>query len=142
MSYTPKSWTTGDKVRTTDLNHMEQGIANAGSALIVQNSGNNTLDKTVQEIYDALESGVPVYVKWAYGDVEDPNTDYVAYRNLAPITMIYRYSSDTFRIAALTASNNSDYNTLTPTILMFAASSMSAYPTYLKWVRVNMNSIS
>lgn len=30
MAYTPKTWGTGDRVRTTDLNHMEQGIANAG----------------------------------------------------------------------------------------------------------------
>lgn len=30
MSYTPKTWTTGNRVTTTDLNRIENGIVNAG----------------------------------------------------------------------------------------------------------------
>lgn len=30
MSYTPKTWTTGETVTASGLNHIEQGIANAG----------------------------------------------------------------------------------------------------------------
>ena len=64
MAYEPKAWECGDVITAEDLNHLEQGVANAGggSAPLVVNvewttdEHNNdvgTLDKTWQEIFDA-----------------------------------------------------------------------------------------
>ena len=33
MSYTPKTWNCGDTITAEDLNHIEQGIANAGGGV-------------------------------------------------------------------------------------------------------------
>lgn len=61
MAYTPKTWQCGDTITAEDLNHIEQGVANAGggSALLAVNisydeQGRGRLDKTWQEIYDAF----------------------------------------------------------------------------------------
>lgn len=63
MAYTPNTWATGDTITAQKLNNMEQGIANSG-ALVVNLAwipddefGNSTLDKTWQEIHDAVLSG-------------------------------------------------------------------------------------
>ena len=58
MAYTKNTWTDGDIVTSEKLNHMEDGIANAGS-LVVGIAWDETLqtsilDKTWREIYDAL----------------------------------------------------------------------------------------
>lgn len=53
MAYEPTSWKAGDIVTSAKLNKMEQGIAGAG-ALIVHVDENDTLDKTWQEIHDAV----------------------------------------------------------------------------------------
>ena len=60
MAYTPTTWATGDTITATKLNNMEQGIANAGGAVIVGytfSSGTITLDKTWQEINDGMAAG-------------------------------------------------------------------------------------
>lgn len=63
MAYTKNTWTDGDIVTSAKLNHMEDGIANAYKMLHVGNvtmnaTGNTgTLDKTWQEIFDAVSSG-------------------------------------------------------------------------------------
>ena len=61
MAYEPKAWECGDVITADDLNHIEQGVANAGggSAPLVVHQvpvGDNSyrLDKTWQEIYDAF----------------------------------------------------------------------------------------
>ena len=55
MAYEKQTWTCGDTITADKMNHMEEGIANAGSsALEVSVGSNNTLDKTWQEIYDAM----------------------------------------------------------------------------------------
>ena len=58
MSYTPTSWNTGDTITASAMNKIENGIANAGGALIcnvVYEAGlGYKLDKTAQEIYDAM----------------------------------------------------------------------------------------
>ena len=57
--YEPKNWKCGDTITADDLNHIEQGVANAGGGgqpLIVKmsKSGSTTfLDHTWQEISDA-----------------------------------------------------------------------------------------
>lgn len=136
MAYTPTTWTTGDTITATKLNKLEQGVANAGSALIVTSSivnNKETMDKTVQEIYDAFTSGTPVYYKYVYGN---PATDYIANIWLAPITAIYTYSAaDMIRIAI----NRPKYryntissieNAMSPSVMTFAASGMNSYPTF------------
>ncbi len=66
--YTPTVWAAGDTVTAAKLNKMEQGIADgysSGGGLIlhVNQSGDTyTLDKTWQEIWDAMESGQSVLV--------------------------------------------------------------------------------
>lgn len=70
MAYTKNTWKTGDIVSSQKLNHMEDGIANSENVFIVGgvmldddgeiNSG--TLDKTWQEIHDAMQSKIAVAV--------------------------------------------------------------------------------
>lgn len=60
MSYTPNTWQTGDTITAAKLNKMEQGIANAGGGgggVLAIADNNGTLNKTWQEITDALKSG-------------------------------------------------------------------------------------
>ena len=66
--YTPTVWAAGDTVTAAKLNKMEQGIADgcsSGGGLVVHaniSGGSSVLDKTWQEIWDAMESGQSVLV--------------------------------------------------------------------------------
>lgn len=64
MAYTKQTWTSGETVTAAKLNHMEDGIANGesgGSGVLVVHVDNNyTMDKTWQEITDALNAGMVV----------------------------------------------------------------------------------
>lgn len=77
MAYTPKEWECGEVVTAEALNHIEQGIANAGEgggggSLLIKiasfedDSGTGyrtiTFDKTWQEVYDAFTDGTPCFV--------------------------------------------------------------------------------
>lgn len=53
MAYTPTEWQSGDIVTSAKLNKIENGIAKGIDAFVIH-SANSTLDKTWQEIYDAL----------------------------------------------------------------------------------------
>ena len=57
MSYIKNTWQKGDVVTAEKLNHMEAGIASAGT-LIIHTDENDTMDKTWQEILDAMKAGV------------------------------------------------------------------------------------
>ena len=73
MSFTPKTWNTGDKVYPADLNRIEQGIANAGGsswdAVIrlthADNSGQDTpanltpsiVSGTYSDLYNKVSNG-------------------------------------------------------------------------------------
>lgn len=67
MAYNKTTWKTGDTITAEKLNHAEQGIADASTALIVNVSVSGeleitrTLDKTAKEIYNAIMAGVPVW---------------------------------------------------------------------------------
>lgn len=148
MAYTPKTWGTGDRVRTTDLNHIEQGIANAGSALVctVTYTGQGyTLDKTVQDIYDALESGTPVFIAYKYGTL---STDYTSHKYLAPVIKVYAYDYSTnIRIVATwtinsTPSTGSGIYLHTPCTVIFSASGLNEYPIFYRMIHVNNNSLT
>lgn len=71
MSYTKQTWATGDTITAEKLNHMEGGIAGAGGVLVVglQEDG-QTLNKTWQEIFDAMSAGSIAVVK----TIEDENS--------------------------------------------------------------------
>lgn len=66
MSYNKQTWATGETITAEKLNHIEDGIADnaVASTLVVHinadGNGDPTMDKTWQEIYDALESGAIV----------------------------------------------------------------------------------
>ena len=80
MSYEPKTWECGDTITAEALNHLEQGVANAGGGgtepLIVHAVGDSSpyhLDKTYAEIHSALLAGTPLYfdLSQEMGDVYD-----------------------------------------------------------------------
>lgn len=50
--YVKQNWQTGDVVTSAKLNHMEDGIA--GGGVLVVTSDGTALDKTWQEIHDAM----------------------------------------------------------------------------------------
>lgn len=67
MSYDKQTWTSGEVITATKLNHMEDGIAGAGggtSGLVTDTSG--TLDKTWNEIGAMVSAGALPYL---YGSV-------------------------------------------------------------------------
>ena len=69
MAYTKNTWTDGDIVTSEKLNHMEYGIVDAGGIMVI-NDTDNGLDKTWQEIYDAMAQGKLCVVRYNYGDLE------------------------------------------------------------------------
>ncbi len=65
--YTKQTWNTGDVITEEKLNHIEDGISNAGGVLIVNENYNedigSTLDKTYKEIRNAYDSGTIVMIR-------------------------------------------------------------------------------
>lgn len=143
MAYTPTTWITGDTITATAMNKIENGIASAGGALICNatpSGGECVLDKTVQEIYDALESGTPAYITYKYGTLP---TDYVSTKRLAPIILVYGYSnSDLIRIVASwgfstgVAQGTGNY-LFGPSVAIFSAGGLDEYPIFYRQVLVN-----
>lgn len=144
MAYTPKTWVTGDRVRTTDLNHIEQGIANAGSALIATASPldstssvieyQSALDKTFAEIYTALSNGIPVYVKAVISS--SGLSDYSTVAMLGQVISAFKYNDD-YRVyvsAYCSATINGYDWAARSAIYCFDAASASSYPSASKCV--------
>lgn len=145
MSYTPTTWTTGDTITATKLNKIENGVANAGSAVIVTET-NNTLDKTFAEIYDLVHSGTLCYIKCLLNEsTSDLDSDYGYYIQLMPIVAIFKYNED-YRIysshAIAHVSESSIYNIGSPAIATYQASSSDGYPTFLKITYVPQSYVS
>jgi len=142
MSYTPTNWTTGDTITATKLNKMEQGIANAGSAMILTISS-NTLNKTFAEIYEALHNGTPCYIQYDFNYTADIDNEYNTISVLAQVTQAYKYS-DAYRVFASYASAayfSAQSTTLsTPSVMVFQATNASSYPTFMKVVNVTVGS--
>ena len=62
--YEKQNWKTGDVITQEKLNHMEDGIASSGGMFVVNMNGDNgTLDKTWQEIYDAIKQKTQVIIE-------------------------------------------------------------------------------
>lgn len=58
MAYIPTTWANGDVITAAGLNHIEQGVAAAGDTVVLHVDQETwALDKTWQEIYNALASG-------------------------------------------------------------------------------------
>ena len=134
MSYTPTQWNTGDTITASALNKIENGIANAGSALICnvvyENGLGYILDKTVQEIYDAMVSGTPVYALYQYGSL----SDYVGHLLLAPVARVYNYDYTNVIRIFVNRPNMGSVNSHTesgiPGVIVYTASGVNDYPVY------------
>ena len=151
MPYVEHTWTNGETITAAKMNNIEEGIAEAaqsgGGALIVNSSyssavGKHALDKTAQEIYDALLSGTPVYIKYQYGDM----TDYTGSLYLSPVVRIYNYDyTNVIRVVAakpvmaLVQSNN---NLAVPGCFIYGADGLNDYPVYVNSTTVNAASCS
>ena len=138
MAYTPTAWATGDTVTATKLNKIENGIANAGSALIVTDT-NGTLDKTFAEIYDALADGVVCFIKFKFNAPSDLDDEYHYAVCFAPIVQAYKYNID-YRIytsvpypIAVGASTTAG----SPTVWAYSANDSQSYPTFYRTIYVN-----
>ena len=137
MSYEKTVWHNNDIITASKLNKMEEGIANAGGALICNTSYSNTvsnyvLDKTVQEIYDALLSGTPVYIKYQYGVLD---RDWVGTIYLAPVIKIYNYDyTNVIRIVASKPTQRNQIsgkdNIFGAGTVIYSATGLNQYPVY------------
>lgn len=139
MAYTPTTWTTGDDITASLLNKMENGIANAGSALIVNTSGSlDTMDATYKEIWDSLEAGVPVYFRLVYGDYTN---SYTSTCYLCPVTVAFKYDN-TYRIMVnkpVGASATGKSYAYAPAAMIFEASGINSYPTFYTTIYPSSN---
>ena len=146
MAYTPTTWVTGDTVTATKLNKLEQGVANAGSAVIITETNNGTLDKTFAEIYDLIHSGTPCYIKRLLDEApSDLDSTYAYNIQLMPIVAIYKYNED-YRLysshAMASANQSSIGNIGVPAIVTYQASSSDGYPTFLRTASVPQSYVS
>ena len=69
MSYTPTEWKTGDIVSSQRLNKLEEGVKDAYEVMVI-NDNDGTLDKTWQEIYDAMAQGKLCVIRTDFGTPE------------------------------------------------------------------------
>lgn len=127
MGYT---WTDGDLITADRLN-------NTGGVLVCNSSysqdvGTYVLDKTAQEIYDALLAGIPVYIKYQYGTLDEA---FVGTLYLAPVIKVYNYDyTNVIRICASKpnsiGSKGNFEVTFSPAVLIYQASDADGYPTF------------
>lgn len=146
MAYTPTTWVTGDTVTATKLNKIENGIANAGSAVIITETNNGTLDKTFAEIYDLVHSGTTCYIKRLLDEASsDLDSTYAYNIQLMPIVAIYKYNEN-YRIysshAMASANQSSIGNIGVPAIVTYQVSSSDGYPTFLRTAFVPQSYVS
>lgn len=151
MSYTPHTWVDNETITAAKLNNIEDGIqegGGGGGALIVNSSwsgdlSNYVLDKTVQEIYDALLSGTPAYIKFQYGVLD---SSAVGTLYLAPVIKIYNYDyTNVIRVVAAKPAMSvvqSTYNLAVPGCLIYGANGLNDYPVYVNSTMVNAASCS
>lgn len=140
MAYEKHEWVNNETITASKLNNIEDGIEEAaqsggGGALIVNSSYNDDennyiLDKTAQEIYDALLAGTPAYIKYQYGTPET----YSGSIYLAPVIRFTNYNyTNVLHIYASkpmvgTVSNKGDAGLCG--VLVYSASGLDNYPAY------------
>jgi len=132
MSYTPTSWSTGDTITAAAMNKIENGIANAASALIVNLDRNTgTLDKTFLEIYTALRDGIPAYAKNVF-EADGPSADYESVTMLQPILEAHKYN-DVYAVyinSTREGQVSGHYYAGSPCVTTFHATSVNDYPVF------------
>ena len=135
MAYTPTVWASGDTIDATKLNKIEQGIANAGSVMVVDctTSSPYTLDHTFADIYNALRAGTPVYIRIVKDAGSDWETQYWSEYCFCPVIRAFKYDVS-YRLCAVNAMNGviNNANVLFSTTLSFDATGANAYPTFNK----------
>lgn len=98
MAYEPREWSCGDKITTDALNHIEQGIANTGDGSDIMyvnyNDSTQTVDKTFNEIVQAVEDGREVIVTLEYGDVKS----YLRLCDSESASVVFSLSSPDMRV--------------------------------------------
>ena len=140
MSYSKQTWASGDTVTAAKLNHMEDGIANAGGSgggyevvNVYKENGAYKLDKTFSEMWLLIRQKVPVYISDLTLD-GDYTTDYSVNVSLMPVVTVFKYA-DEYRIYVVdereTAVGNI-YYIGSPSIVTFTASSPTATPVFLR----------
>ena len=72
MSYTKKTWASGDTVTSSALNNMETGIDNAANPFVVTltptaQDYSGVMDKTVAEIQTAYDAGESILFRFVSG---------------------------------------------------------------------------
>lgn len=110
MAYTPTEWQSGDIVTSEKLNKIENGIAGAGGGVLVvtMDVATGALDKTWQEIHDAMNSSVLCVVyRQEEDDVEGlASIDFNLIRNILLQEGSYSLSlDDGLRLIASTAND-------------------------------------
>ena len=106
MAYEKQTWTTGEVITQEKLNHMEDGIAEGGGVVVVnvtttasEGGTVTTLDKTWQEIYDAVMSTGAVFMG---------NNGGVT--SIAPVLDVaFNPAINKYSVGAFDASSPSDY---------------------------------
>lgn len=135
MAYTPTVWASGDTIDATKLNKIEQGIANAGSMMIVDcpDTSPYTLDHTFADIYNALRAGTPVYVRIVRNVGSDWASQYNSEFCFCPVVRAFKYN-DAYRLCAVNATNCVVDNAivLISSSLSFDATGANAYPTLIR----------
>lgn len=143
MAYTPTTWNRGDTVTSTKLNKLEQGVANAGSAVIITDNG-TSLDKTFAEIYDLILNGIPCYIKYSAGaSSTNLDTEYSYATMLLSVVKVQKYNND-YRIYAVCAMASSPSGSVmlgTSEVWAYQASSSSGYPTFYRTTHTLSTSI-
>lgn len=76
MAYEPYTWKAKDNITTARLNHIEQGIASGGGAMVVSmdiddNSPSITFPMTWKEVNDTITAGTMVIFKINGSDYTD-----------------------------------------------------------------------
>lgn len=112
-----------------------------GGALIVEvvpgeGAGEILMDKTAQEIYDAMTSGTPVYCKYADGT---PTTSYESTTRLDPVVDIYGYNYDASVRVVVLKSTRGTY--MYPCVAVFEAEGMADRPFFIDAYAVKNDSV-
>ncbi len=73
MAYTPKDWVTGEVITESALDHIEQGIANAGLVVleVTKDGSTYTLSKSYNQIVAMLNAGAVPAIWDGNGDVKN-----------------------------------------------------------------------
>ena len=122
---------------------MQEAAQSGGGALIVNSTFSGdlskyVLDKTAREIYDALLSGTPAYIKYQYGVLDEA---YTGTLYLAPVVKIYNYDyTNVIRIVAakpVISDVQSNINLAVPGCLIYGADGLNDYPVFVNSTTVN-----